>query len=190
MPRRSHQLGAADYAILGLLRIGPRHGYELAPYFAAHGPLGLVCTLGVSRLYALLHALEELGLVHAESSVMSGGPPRKVFSLTEAGVSAFREWLDQPIRRLRQIRQDFLLKLYFSRQLPDSDTQALVERQVAASRAVADSLEAQARAETPDSFAALVYESRLALAHATTAWLEAERDRTPRPAPASSPQAG
>ena len=66
MPRRSHQLGAADYALLGLLMLGPRHGYELAPYFATDGTLGLVCTLGVSRLYALLHALEELGLVHAE----------------------------------------------------------------------------------------------------------------------------
>jgi PadR family transcriptional regulator AphA len=177
MPRRSHQLDAADYAIMGLLRIGPRHGYELAPYFANNGTLGLVCTLGVSRLYALLHALEELGLVHAESSIVSGGPPRKVFSLTEAGIAAFQRWLDQPIRRLRQIRQDFLLKLYFSRQLPDSDTEALVSRQVAASRAVADDLEAQARAEAPDSFASMVYGSRLALAYATTAWLEAERDR-------------
>lgn len=186
MPRRSHQLGAADYAILGLLRIGPRHGYELAPYFANDGPLGLVCTLGVSRLYALLHALEELGLIHAESSVLSGGPPRKVFSLTDAGTATFQQWLDQPIRRLRQIRQDFLLKLYFSRQLPDSDTAALVARQVAASRAVADDLAAQARAEAPDSFAALVYESRLALAHATTAWLEAERDRHPAAPPAGS----
>ena len=91
MPRRSHQLAAADYALLGLLMLGPRHGYELAPYFASDGTLGLVCTLGVSRLYALLHALEELGLVHAESSVVSGGPPRKVFSLNAQG----REYLDE-----------------------------------------------------------------------------------------------
>jgi DNA-binding PadR family transcriptional regulator len=189
MPRRSHQLAAADYAILGLLKIGPRHGYDLAPYFANDGTLGLVCTLGVSRLYSLLHALAELGLVHAESSVMSGGPPRKVFSLTEAGAAAFHQWLDQPISRLRQIRQDFLLKLYFSRQLPDSDTQALVARQVAASRAVADDLAAQARAEVPESFAALVYESRLALAYATTAWLEAERDRVPTSSPPDAPPA-
>lgn len=177
MPRRSHQLAAADYALLGLLMLGPRHGYELAPYFANDGTLGLVCTLGVSRLYALLHALEELGLVHAESSVISGGPPRKVFSLTVAGRAAFEEWLVQPIRRLRQIRQDFLLKLYFSRQLPESGTAALMERQLAASRAVADELAAQVEAEGPDSFAALVYGSRLATARATIDWLERERDR-------------
>ena len=177
MPRRSHQLGAADYALLGLLRLGPRHGYELAPYFAGDGTLGLVCTLGVSRLYALLHALEELGLVHAESSIVSGGPPRKVFSLTEAGEAAFQQWLDRPIRQLRLIRQDFLLKLYFSRQLQGSTPDSLIERQIAASRAVAEDLEARAAGEAPDSFAALVYESRLAMARATIAWLEAERGR-------------
>jgi DNA-binding PadR family transcriptional regulator len=177
VPRRSHQLSAADYALLGLLRLGPRHGYELAPYFAAEGTLGLVCTLGVSRLYALLHALEELGLVHAESSAISGGPPRKVFTLTEAGHEAFQQWLDQPIRQLRLIRQDFLLKLFFSRQLPGQDTTALVEHQIAASRVVADELAARAGAEATESFAALVYESRLAMARATIAWLEAERDR-------------
>jgi PadR family transcriptional regulator AphA len=188
VPRRSHQLGAADYALLGLLMLGPRHGYELAPYFANDGTLGLVCTLGVSRLYALLHALEELGFVHAESSAISGGPPRKVFSLTEAGEEAFRQWLDQPIRRLRQIRQDFLLKLFFSRQLPGNDTATLVERQVAVSRAVADELAARAKSETEESFAALVYESRLAMARATIAWLEAERDRAaPTPPPVEPP---
>jgi PadR family transcriptional regulator AphA len=193
VPRRSHQLGAADYALLGLLMLGPRHGYELAPYFANDGTLGLVCTLGVSRLYALLHALEELGLVHAEGSAISGGPPRKVFSSTEAGQAAFRQWLDQPIRQLRLIRQDFLLKLFFSRQLPGSDTAALVQRQVAASRAVADELAARAAAAAPGSFAALVYESRLAMAHATIAWLEAERDRTvatTRPGAPASPGSG
>jgi PadR family transcriptional regulator, regulatory protein AphA len=184
VPRRSHQLAAADYALLGLLMLGPRHGYELAPYFANNGTLGLVCTLGVSRLYAILHALEELGLVHAETSVISGGPPRKVFSLTEAGRAAFEAWLDQPIRRLRQIRQDFVLKLYFSRQLPGDGTAALMERQIAVSRAVADELAAQVAAEGPDSFAALVYGSRLATARATIVWLEEERDRA-APAPAS-----
>jgi PadR family transcriptional regulator AphA len=186
MPRRSHQLGAADHALLGLLRLGPRHGYELAPYFVSDGTLGLVCTLGVSRLYALLHTLEELGLVHAESSVISGGPPRKVFTLTDAGSSAFEAWLDQPIRRLRQIRQDFLLKLYFSQQIPAHDTAALIDRQLAVSRAVTDELAAAAAAEAPESFALMVYESRLATAQATTSWLESERERAMRGATATA----
>jgi PadR family transcriptional regulator AphA len=190
MPRRSHQLGAADHALLGLLRLGPRHGYELAPYFMSDGTLGLVCTLGVSRLYALLHTLEELGLVHAESSVVSGGPPRKVFSLTEAGIAAFEAWLNHPIRRLRQIRQDFLLKLYFSQQLADHDTTALIDRQLAVSRSVTDELAAAVdaiAAEAPQRFAVMVYESRLAMAQATTSWLESERARAVSATPPAEP---
>ena len=178
MPRQRHELGPPDYALLGLLMLGPRHGYELLPYFSRGGELGLVCTLGTPRLYALLHALEELGLVQSETSVVSNGPPRKVFSLTEDGVEAFRSWLSQPIMRLRQIRQDFLLKLYFSRLIPDHDTLGLIERQIEAGRAVSDELQAAAEAEPPDSFARLVFQSRQATAEATVRWLEAERARS------------
>ena len=70
-----------------------------------------------------------------------------------------------------------MLKLYFSRQLPGGGTADLLERQITVSRAVADELAAQAEAEGPDSFAALVYGSRLATARATIVWLEQERDR-------------
>jgi PadR family transcriptional regulator, regulatory protein AphA len=175
MPRKRHEPGAPDYAILGLLMLGPRHGYELLPYFSQGGELGLVCTLGTPRLYALLHTLEELGLVQCETSPPSSGPPRKVFSLTDTGTDAFLTWLGQPIRRLRQIRQDFLLKLYFSRRIQDRDTLGLIERQIAACRTVSDELQAAADAEPPESFARLVYQSRQATAEATVTWLEAER---------------
>lgn len=177
MPRQRHQLGAPDYAILGLLSLGPRHGYELLRYFSRDGELGLVCTLGTPRLYALLHALEELDLVECETSQLSSGPPRKIFSLTDAGSEAFGSWLRQPIRRLRQIRQDFLLKLYFARQIAGDETPDLIERQIAACRTVADELQAEADAEPPDSFARLVFQSRKATADATVTWLEAERQR-------------
>jgi PadR family transcriptional regulator, regulatory protein AphA len=179
MPRQRHQLGPPDYAILGLLMLGPRHGYELLPYFSDGGELGLVCTLGTPRLYALLHALEELDLVQCETSPPSSGPPRKIFSLTDAGTEAFGSWLGQPIRRLRQIRQDFLLKLYFSRQLPGHDTLGLIEGQIAACQAVSVELGAAAAGEPPDSFPRLVYQSREATADATVTWLEAERQRSP-----------
>ena len=177
-------MAAADYALLGLLMVGPRHGYELAPHFAPDGDLGLVCTLRLPRLYALLHTLEELGLIVCEGSVVSGGPPRKVFHLTDAGREVFGRWVEQPIRRLRQIRQDFLLKLYFSRTLPGHDTARLIDGQIAACRAVAEELSSAASAEPADSFAALVYHSRQVTADATIAWLESERAAALATAPA------
>lgn len=177
MPRQRHQLRAPDYAILGLLMMGPRHGYELAPYFARQGELGLVCTLGIPRLYALLHTLEELGHVQSESSTLSGGPPRKIFSLTEGGNSAFRAWLDEPIERLRRIRQDFLLKLYFARKLEGQDPLRVINAQIEACRSVSDDLSLIA-SEAGDAFPALVYQSRKVLADATVTWLQSERERS------------
>jgi DNA-binding PadR family transcriptional regulator len=177
MPRRSHQLSAADYAILGLLMLGARHGYELAPHFTKDGDLGLVCTLGLPRLYALLHALEELELVTCEGSMISGGPPRKVYHLTDTGCETFDRWARQPIRRLRQIRQDFLLKLYFSQTLPGHDTGQLIDGQIQACQAVSEELAAAAAAEPDNSFAAMVFHSRQVTADATIAWLESERTR-------------
>ena len=101
-----------------------------------------------------------------------------VVQITDAGVEAFLTWLGQPIRRLRQIRQDFLLKLYFSRLIPGHDTPGLIDRQIAACRTVADELQAAADAEPPESFARLVYQSRRATADATIHWLEAEREQS------------
>ena len=85
--------------------------------------------------------------------------------------------VDRPIRQLRLIRQDFLLSCSSRDSFRASDTSVLVERQVAASRTVAESLRRGPRPKRPGSFAALVYESRLVMAHATIAWLEAERER-------------
>ena len=175
MPRRGHQIGPADYAILGCLAVAPRHGYELAGYFAPGGELAPICTLGLSHLYALLHALADLGYVHAEQSAISGGPPRKVFRLTEAGVAAFQVWVDRPVQRIRQVRTDFLLKLYFSQQLPGHDTAALLDRQIATSQSYRAELRAAESGVPPDGFAALVLSSRVNAAEATIAWLVVKR---------------
>lgn len=175
MPRRPHQPGPADYAVLGLLAMAPRHGYELAAYLASGGELGIVCTLGLSNLYALLHALEELGLVRADRSAVSAGPPRKVYRLTRAGLGAFHAWLDRPVRRIREIRQDFLLKLFFSRRLPDHDTRALLGRQIAACRTHLAELEGAATQTPRNNFSGLVLSARKNAAEATIAWLVEQR---------------
>lgn len=176
MPRRRHQLGPADYAVLGLLALKPRHGYELAALLGPRGDLGMVCTLGFSSLYALLHTLEGVGHVRAHASRDSGGPPRKVFRLTGAGTEVFARWLDRPVRRIREIRQDFLLKLFFSERLAGHPAARLIDRQAAACRSYLEELRRATAEAAPCSFTALVLSSRENAARATIAWL-AERRR-------------
>ena len=130
MARRARPLGATDYAILGMLGEQPRHGYELAEAFRADGDLAAVCGMPLNVLYAQIHRLEGLELI--VGTVESVGPNRErvVLHLTEAGRAAFREWLDRPVERMREVRQDFLLKLYFSQRDAGHDTPRLLDAQI------------------------------------------------------------
>jgi len=175
MGRPKQPLGPTEYAVLGLLSLKPCHGYELATHFAAEGDLGLVCHAHISVLYASLRGLEELDYVCAETEAQPSYPPRRTFYLTSFGETAFRRWVDEPVHRIRQVRLDFLLKLYFSRLLPDHDTTALLGAQVAASRVYVDELAVPLSNAQPGSFRQLVLQSKINAAEATIAWLEKQR---------------
>ncbi len=66
-----------DLAILGLLRSGPRHGYDLKRHLA---DLGLR-RISFGSLYPALRRLEKRGLIVA----LRAGGRRKSYRLTEAG---------------------------------------------------------------------------------------------------------
>jgi DNA-binding PadR family transcriptional regulator len=170
MPRRD-EMGPAHYAILGLLAASPRHGYELAPYFAPACELGLVCTIGLPLLYATLHRIEELGYAVAEESFVSQGPPRKVFRLTSSGWQILDEWLRAPVKQVPLIRQEFLLKLFFVRRLPEYDQLELLTVQIQACELMLAEIRAAQAASDPGSFPALVHDSNARVLEATTAWL-------------------
>ncbi len=120
-PTRAHE--AAEYALLGLLRDGPGHGYRLAAAFAPTGWLGLILRLKMSQMYAYLNKLERQGwLVVTDDAVEAPGARpsrhmRRVFTLTPAGERAFDTWLSTPVTPTREVRLTFLLKLAFA--LPD-----------------------------------------------------------------------
>jgi DNA-binding PadR family transcriptional regulator len=69
-------------------------------------------------------------------------PPRHVCHLTEAGGAEFWRWLDEPVRRNREVRGDFLLKLFFPECVRAHDALRLVSRQIAIAR---ENLAAQER---------------------------------------------
>jgi len=52
-----------------------------------------------------------------------------VFRLTEAGAAVLAEWLAQPVAQPRDIRLEFMLKLYFALQEGGETAARLVERQ-------------------------------------------------------------
>ena len=82
MSKVKSSLPLAEYAILGLLRERPMHGYEIARRFAADLDLGLVLPLDMSTVYALLKDLQEQGLIEGRRETVGSRPPRTVFQLT------------------------------------------------------------------------------------------------------------
>ncbi len=169
MPRSASPLQPVEYSILGLLWLAPRHGYELASEFQGNAPLAAAVPVALADLYPALKRLESRSLIEGHLRQQPSRPPRRVYHLTPTGRDEFRRWLNQPVRRNREVRLDFVLKLYFSRQIPEHDTAALVTAQLAACR---DQL-ARLRAEAPPQteFARLMCELRLTATRGTIAWL-------------------
>jgi len=100
----SSGLTPAEHAMLGLVLLGPRHGYEIAAHFGPEGDLGIVCQLPMSLLYAQLKRLESLGYLEGTTEFQANRPPRRVYRLTPEGEAEFWRWLDQPVARIREIR--------------------------------------------------------------------------------------
>lgn len=78
--------GVLDICLLALLREQPVYGYELTERLAERD---LLVAGGSS--YPLLARLEKAGLVESESRRSESGPPRKYYSLTDAGRRALAE---------------------------------------------------------------------------------------------------
>ncbi len=176
MPRRSSGMSLGDYAIIGVLRERPMHGYEIARRFVADLDLGLVLPMDMSTVYALLKDLHEEGLLEGQREVVGLRPPRTVYQLTAEAEAQFLRWLEEPVSRLREVRTDLLVKLYFCRAISKQATLHLLDAQLLESQTYLARVQ-QLADEAADSFERLVRASKVSAASATLAWLEAERLR-------------
>jgi DNA-binding PadR family transcriptional regulator len=164
-------LAPTAYAILGLLRQQPMHGYEIARHFKPEADLGQVIPADMSTIYTFLKDLQEHGLISGKRETVGARPPRTVFSPTAEAEELFLDWVRRPVARIREIRLDFLLKLYFAQQLGPAKVKALVEAQLAVGRSYLTRQKTSARALATSSFEALVLESKLTAAESTVSWL-------------------
>ena len=176
-PRPSAPL-TLEFILLGLLDQQPMHGYDLHRALTSLQGLSLIWSVKQSRLYALLDKLEQSGYLESEMLPGEAHLLRKQFHLTEAGREALNRWMHSPVQHGREMRQDFLARLYFCKR---SDRQAALrliqeQREVCFSWQV--SLEKQAipasdaaAGKGDDEFERLVYRFRSAQVKAMLEWL-------------------
>jgi len=163
---------SGEWAVLGMLRLGPRHGYEIARALEQDG-LPDVTRIEENLLYSYLKTLDRRGLIAGHEVRVGAYPPRRVFELTAAGAAAVDGWLRQPVDRLREVRLEFMLKLYFLHRLDPAAEKVLLGRQIEAVGAYIDRVAARLSVAPAQGFERLVLGSKVTAAEATLTWLRA-----------------
>ncbi len=170
-----------EFAILGLVRRQPVHGYELLQRWNEADGIGIIWLLKPAVLYAVLDKLEQSGYLGQQIQPGVNSPPRKVYHITDAGEEAFLAWMVKPVSAARDFRQVFLVKLYFQGDVEPALMQELLRGQVAACRRWAASMEVQR--ETSGAFHRQVLQFRIRQVKDILAWLE---DLLAQPIPQTS----
>jgi PadR family transcriptional regulator AphA len=170
MPRTKTGLSPAEYAVLGLVRRRPSYGYELQRQLSGDTGLARVCPIEPAMIYAILKSLSGLELIDGTWDSTSY-PPRAVYAATEQGDQTFQRWLRSPVTRMREVRFDFLIKLYFAMDEGEDLRRELVAAQVAICQEYSTSVVEELKAADPASFDALAINSKLSASRLTEEWL-------------------
>jgi DNA-binding PadR family transcriptional regulator len=110
------QLSATGRVILGMIALGKTTGYDIKQFADLTARHFWATSYG--QIYPELKRLEEMGLVRGRPKP-SGGRARTEYQLTKAGERALQGWLSSDEEPLYELRDEGMLKLFFSDSLPE-----------------------------------------------------------------------
>lgn len=158
-----------EYVILGLLMKEDRHGYEIHHNFSSG--LGRVWYGGMSQMYALLKRLEMTKKVISKVEIQDNRPSKKVYSITPEGRETFLSWVHRPVESIRNLRLEFLAKLFFMREMKLSGIGELIAKQIDVCQGQLETIKQQDEF-CPDEFDRLVFQFRICQIEAILGWLQ------------------
>jgi len=102
------------FILLGFLNYQPMTGYQLkqtidqstAHFWHAYH----------SQIYTTLRQLEKDGLVTSQMLQGEGSPDRRLYTIQPAGQQALKDWLDTTQKEASPIKEELLVRLFFSAQ--------------------------------------------------------------------------
>src|SRR5579884_726137 len=115
--------------ILGMIAFGKQTGYDIKQLVDKSTRHFWAASYG--QIYPELKRLEHQGLVVGRAEP-TGGRARMVYVLTADGERALEEWLESEVEPLYELRDEGMLKLFFSDVLPErrvENIRAMRERQ-------------------------------------------------------------
>jgi len=118
---------------LGILTRGDATGYEIKKLFEDDGYQHFV-EASFGSIYPALGRLTEEGLVSVREEAQEKRPDRKVYSITQAGRTAFLGSLMKPLPEDRH-RSAFVFAMLFSHLLPYERVHVMLDDYIAQSRA-------------------------------------------------------
>lgn len=130
-------LNPTSRLLLGMIQLGKRSGYEIKQL--ADISARFFWNVSYGQIYPELKRLEEAGLITGEDEAQ-GGRARRVYSLTSAGEQALSGWLRDPAALTYEVRDEGMLKLFFSDSLDPAERERLLRTMRARHQEVVDRL--------------------------------------------------
>jgi PadR family transcriptional regulator, regulatory protein AphA len=97
--------------ILGMIAFGSQTGYDIKQFVDKSTRHFWAASYG--QIYPELRRLEQGGLITGQSEP-TGGRARTVYELTDAGRAALTDWLEPEPDPIFEVRDEAMLKLFFS----------------------------------------------------------------------------
>jgi len=165
------ELPLTERVVLALVAEGTTHGWAVAQLLGPEGAVGAVWTVRRPLVYrAIAQLLDQGMLLEAGEAPSVRGPRRTLVRVTPRGRRATDTWLDAPVRHVRDMRTEFLLKLLLLDRRA-RDRSALVARQRAEFAVIARELEGQLA--SADGFEAVLLRWRVESSAAALRFLDA-----------------
>jgi DNA-binding PadR family transcriptional regulator len=114
---QERELTPTGRVILGMIAFGRESGYEIKQLVDRSTRHFWAASYG--QIYPELRRLEQQGLITGRSEP-SGARARTVYQLTESGRNALRHWLGSDAEHLYELRDEGMLRLFFSDLAPDT----------------------------------------------------------------------
>jgi DNA-binding PadR family transcriptional regulator len=124
--------------LLGFLIKSPMTGYDLRKAFSIS--FSFFSGLSYGSIYPSLKKMEAAGLVSKRVEIQDGPPNRKVYTITEAGKSAFLNALRSPYVP-EQPKNTFCMRLFFFAHLSPEEREEIAVTQLEAVKRLRKELE-------------------------------------------------
>ena len=116
------------YILLGVLYSGPKHGYEIRRFLK--NEMDSTWQVSTSQLYALLKRMEKDGRLNSEVEQQDALPSKRIFNITDSGEEVFLEWMRNPTEHVRDLRVEFMAKIFFYYRHSLEGATELIDKQI------------------------------------------------------------